>query len=86
MSASAVSDAVGRTRSRVSYLIFAWNVFRSGVFDDGCVPPKYVCGSGEPLLLPVGDLGGMDAELLSQLSQRLVPFDGGQCHLGLVAP
>ena len=47
------------------------------------MPAKHVRGSGEQLLLPFGDLGGMDTELLGQFGQRLVAFDGGQRHLRL---
>ena len=46
-------------------------------------PTNHVCGSRQQLLLPFGDLGGVDAELLSLFGQRLVPFDRCQCHLSL---
>ena len=39
-------------------------------------PAKHVRSSRQQLLLPLGDLSGVDAELLSQFGQRLVVFDG----------
>ena len=44
---------------------------------------KDVRSSGQQLLLPVGDLRGMDTELLSQLGERLVAFEDGQGDLRL---
>ncbi len=44
---------------------------------------KHVSGPRQQLLLPFGDLGGMDPKLLSQFGQRLVTFDRGQRHLRL---
>lgn len=46
-------------------------------------PAKHVRGPCEQLLLPFGDLGGMDVELLGQFRHSLLTFDGGQRHLGL---
>ena len=46
-------------------------------------PPNYVRGPRQQLLLPVGDLGGMDANVLGQFGQRLVAVDRGQRHLSL---
>src|SRR4051794_4230234 len=37
----------------------------------------------EQLRLPLGDLVGMNVELLCQLGQRLLALDGGQSHLRL---
>src|SRR5919107_3035551 len=37
----------------------------------------------EQLRLPLGDLVGVNVELLCQLGQRLVASDGGQSHLRL---
>src|SRR4051812_10171941 len=37
----------------------------------------------EKLRLPLGDLVGMNVELLRQLGQRLLALDGGQSHLRL---
>ena len=42
---------------------------------------KYVRGPRQQLLLPLGDLGGMDANMLGSFGQGLVAFDRGQCHL-----
>ncbi len=44
-------------------------------------PAKDLCCPRQQLLLPFGDLGRVDAELLSQFGQRLVAFDRGQRHL-----
>lgn len=46
-------------------------------------PAKHVRGAGQQLLLPFGDLGGMDAELLRQLRDRLITFTACQRHMGL---
>lgn len=40
----------------------------------------------QPLLLPLRDLGGVDAELLSQFRQGFVAFDRGQYHLCFRGP
>ena len=42
---------------------------------------KHVYSSRQQLLFPFRNLGGMDTEVLSQFSERLVAFDRGQGHL-----
>ncbi len=46
-------------------------------------PPKDIRGPRQQLLLPFGDLRGMDLKVLRQFGQRLVAFDRRQGHLGL---
>lgn len=48
---------------------------------------KYIRRLCQQLLFPLGDLSGMDAELLGQFGERLVAFDSRQGDLALkVAP
>src|ERR1700732_5215248 len=45
--------------------------------------PEYPGRPFEELRLPLGDLVGMDIELLRQIGQRLLAFDRGQSHFRL---
>ena len=53
-------------------------------------PTKHICGLRQQLLLPFGDLGGVDAELLSQFGQRHLCLKGRfmipSCSLHCLAP
>lgn len=46
-------------------------------------PATHVRSPSHQLLFPSGDLGGMDAEWLDQLGERLVAFRGSEGHLRL---